>query len=257
MIIITFFILHWYLSLFTQTFFHHRYGAHKMFQMNKFWERCFYLLAYIFQGSSYLTPRAYGIMHRMHHAYSDTEKDPHSPHFHTNVFTMMWKTRKVYNDLVGRRAGTEERFTKDLPEWNFIDNLGESWISRAGWGFFYILFYLKFATAWWMFLLLPIHFLMGPVHGAIVNWFGHKLGYTNFDNNDKSRNTLVFDFLMLGELFQNNHHKNSQNPYFSAKWYEIDPTYPIIKVLSIFRIIKIKEENKDKLTPSADSLLGG
>jgi len=31
---------------------------------------------------------------------------------------------------------------------------------------------------------------MGPIHGAIVNWAGHKYGYQNFDNGDRSRNTL-------------------------------------------------------------------
>jgi stearoyl-CoA desaturase (delta-9 desaturase) len=49
--------------------------------MNKFWERFFYLLAYISQGSSYVSPKVYAIMHWMHHAYADTEKDPHSPRF--------------------------------------------------------------------------------------------------------------------------------------------------------------------------------
>jgi stearoyl-CoA desaturase (delta-9 desaturase) len=241
MVILVFFLLHWYLSLFVQTFYHHRYGAHQLFFMNKFWERTFHLLAYLFQGSSYLSPRAYGIMHRMHHAYSDTEKDPHSPHFHTNVFNMMWHTRKVYNDLVDRKVETENRFSKDLPEWTAIDNFGETLISRVGWGGLYIAFYLVFATHWWMFLLLPIHFLMSPVHGAIVNWFGHKLGYSNFDNNDQSKNSFVFDFIMLGELFQNNHHKHAKSVKFSAKWFEIDPTYPVIKLLSLLRIIRFRD----------------
>ena len=81
MIILLFLILHWYLSLFGQTFFLHRYSAHKMFTMNKFWEKFFYVFSWIAQGSSYLNARAYAILHRMHHAYSDTEKDPHTPHF--------------------------------------------------------------------------------------------------------------------------------------------------------------------------------
>ena len=241
MIIIIFFVLHWYLSLFTQTFFHHRYGAHKMFQMNKFWEKTFYVFSYILQGSSYLTPRAYGIMHRMHHTFSDTKKDPHSPHNHSNVFTMMWHTRLLYNNLVDNKVESEERFTKGLPQWTKLDNLGESLVSRVGWGILYITFYAFFATQWWMFLLLPIHFLMGAVHGAIVNWFGHKVGYSNFDNNDKSKNTLVVDFLMLGELFQNNHHKNYQRSNFAARWFEIDPVYPIIKFLALVKIIKLSQ----------------
>ncbi len=223
-----------------QTFFLHRYGAHKMFHMNKFWEKVFYISLYIFQGSSFLTPRAYGIMHRKHHAFSDTINDPHSPHNHKSVFGMMWTTRKIYNNLVDRKDIEEERFTSDIPEWKLIDNLGENGLSRIGWGIIYITFYIIFATQWWMYLLLPVHFLMGAVHGAIVNWCGHKVGYTNFNNNDKSKNSLIIDFIMMGELFQNNHHKHSKNLNFSSKWYEIDPSYPIIKLFSFFRIIRFK-----------------
>jgi stearoyl-CoA desaturase (delta-9 desaturase) len=90
-----------------------------------------------------------------------------------------------------------------------------------------------------MYLLLPIHFLMGPVHGAIVNWAGHKYGYRNFNENDYSKNTLVFDFLMLGELFQNNHHHAGARANFAAKWWEIDPVYPIIILLDKVKIIRL------------------
>lgn len=211
-----------------------------MFTMNPFWEKTFHFLSYVFQGSSYLTPKAYAVLHRMHHAYSDTEKDPHSPHFHNNAFTMMWSTRKIYNDIVDNKLESEDRFTKDLPEWKAIDNLGETYLSRIGWAVLYIVFYVVFADHWWLYLLLPIHFLMSPVHGAIVNWFGHKAGYANFDNNDKSKNTLAFDFLMLGELFQNNHHKYAQSANFAARWFEIDPVYPFIKIFSWIGIIKLK-----------------
>src|SRR6478752_2529549 len=133
MIIIIFFILHWYVSLFSQTFFLHRYSAHRMFTMNKTWEKFFYLILYISQGSSYLTPRAYGILHRMHHAYSDTEKDPHSPHHNKNAFIMMWKTRKIYNDIVDNNLNADSGFKKNLPEWKLIDNIGEMGISRILW----------------------------------------------------------------------------------------------------------------------------
>ena len=68
--------------------------------------------------------------------------------------------------------------------------------------------------------------MMGPIHGAIVNWCGHKYGYANFDNGDKSKNSTPFDFFMLGELFQNNHHKRPNNANFAAKWFEFDPVYP-------------------------------
>ena len=244
MIIITFFILHWYLSLFSQTFFLHRYCAHKMFSMNIFWEKFFYLFTYITQGSSYLSPRAYGVLHRMHHAFSDTERDPHTPHHSNNVFGMMWKTKDIYNDILNHKSTPEKRFIDNIPNWTLIEKIGDSWISRVGWGTFYVLFYIHFVppNMWYLFLLIPIHFLMGPIHGAIVNWSGHMYGYQNFDNNDKSRNSLAMDVLMMGELYQNNHHKLPNRPDFSVKWFEFDPTYPIIFILNFLGIISIKNK---------------
>ncbi len=248
-IVLAVFVLHWYLSLFCQTFFLHRYSAHKMFRMNKFWERFFYLLTYISQGSSYLSPRAYAVLHRMHHAFSDTAKDPHSPHHTKNVFTMMWETKDIYNAVLHRRKAVEAHFDRNFPEWNFVEKLGDSWASRIGWGLlysaFYIVAYLYLDMHWAFFFLLPIHFLMGPIHGAIVNWSGHKYGYQNFDNHDHSKNSLIFDFLMMGELFQNNHHKRPNALNFGSKWYEIDPTYPVIKLLCKLRIIEVRKKAAD------------
>lgn len=240
MIILLFLVLHWYLSLFGQTFFLHRYGAHKMFTMTPFWEKFFYIFSWLTQGSSYLNPRAYAILHRMHHAYSDTEKDPHTPHFFKEVFTMMMHTKKIYNDVLNKRVVIEEKFDRNFPEYPSIDKIADSWFTRIAFGILYTAFYVAFATHWWMFLLLPIHYLMGPIHGAIVNWAGHKYGYRNFNENDKSKNTLVLDFLMMGELFQNNHHHAGSKPNFASKWFEFDPTYPIMLLFNRLNIIKLE-----------------
>ena len=239
MIVLLFFVLHWYLSLFGQTFFLHRYGAHKMFTMSKAWEKFFYIFSWITQGSSYLNPRAYAILHRMHHAYSDTEKDPHTPHFFKEVFSMMMHTRGIYNDVLNRRVAVEEKFDRNFPEYPGIDRVADSWAVRLLFAAGYIAFYIAFATHWWLFLLLPVHFLMGPVHGAIVNWAGHKYGYRNFESPDRSMNTLFIDFLMMGELFQNNHHQAGSRPNFAAKWWEIDPAYPIILLLHKLGVIRL------------------
>jgi stearoyl-CoA desaturase (Delta-9 desaturase) len=239
MIILIFLILHWYLSLFGQTFFLHRYSAHKMFTMSKNWEKFFYIFAWVSQGSSYLNARAYAILHRMHHAYSDTEKDPHTPHFFKDAYHMMLHTRNIYNDVLNHRVVVEDKFDRNFPVYPTIDKIADNWITRISFGLLYVAFYVAFATHWWMFLLLPIHFFIGPIQGAIVNWAGHKYGYRNFDCPDKSRNTLFIDFLLLGELFQNNHHQAGAKPNFAAKWWELDPTYPIIWVMDKMRIIKL------------------
>ena len=56
-----FFIGHWLSSVFFQTFFLHRYGAHKQFTMSERWERIFYFATWLTQGSSFLEPRGYAI----------------------------------------------------------------------------------------------------------------------------------------------------------------------------------------------------
>lgn len=211
-----------------------------MFTMSPFWEKVFYLLSYITQGSSYLSPYAYGIMHRMHHAHADTEHDPHSPKYSEGLFDMMFITKNNYNDILKGRVEVDEKWKKELPKWDLIETIGNSWYSRIFWGLVYVAFYYYFATAWWMYLLLPIHFLMGPVHGAVINWFAHKYGYINFPTKDTSKNFLPFDFLMLGESYHNNHHKFKARANFGYRWFEFDPVYPFIWLYDKLGIIKLR-----------------
>ncbi len=240
MIIAVFFAGHWFSSLFMQTFFLHRYSAHRMFSMSKFWERFFFIMTFITQGTSYLNAKAYAVMHRMHHAYSDTERDPHSPHFFRSVFGMMWRTKTIYYDLLTSKMKPGDRFEQNTPEWHKFEKLADHMVTRISFAVVYILIYVFFAPYWWLFFLLPVHFLMGPIHGAIVNWCGHKYGYRNFkDIKDHSKNTLPFDFLTMGELFQNNHHKYPSRLNFGVRFFEFDPTYPFIKVMYWLKIIRM------------------
>src|SRR5215475_11655292 len=104
-IIISFFVAHWVLSVFFQTFYLHRYGAHRMFTMSKGWERFFHLCTFVFQGPSFLNPRAY-----------------------------------AYN-----RVQPEPRFDGGVPVWPAIDRLSQSWVTRIGFGAAYTVYYLVFA----------------------------------------------------------------------------------------------------------------
>ncbi|MDX2051331.1 MAG: acyl-CoA desaturase [Polyangiaceae bacterium] len=243
-IIIIAFIVHWQVSVFFQSFFLHRYGAHQQFTMSQGWERAFHLGTFLAQGSSFLSTRAYAIIHRMHHAYSDTERDPHSPRFYRNAFSMMWATKLRYDKFAYRREEPEPRFVTNVPDWPALDRLSQNWIMRLSWIALYTLFYFKFATAAWMFALLPLHFIMGPIHGAMVNWGGHKYGYRNYKNDDDSTNALPIDFLCMGELFQNNHHKFAMSPNFAVRRFELDPTYPVIRLLAAVGIIQLDSPQK-------------
>jgi stearoyl-CoA desaturase (delta-9 desaturase) len=247
-VILTFFIAHWYLSLFFQTFFLHRYASHKAFTMNKTWEKIFFVLTWVFQGSNYLSAYGYGIMHRMHHAYADTPNDPHSPKYDESLFKMMWKTKTIYSAITAKTLKVDERFTKDIPEWTAFDKFARSWVSRLFWGAIYVAIYWQFATVWWLWLFLPLQFLLSPIHGAIINWFAHKYGYRNFEVGDTSRNFLPVDFLMMGESYHNNHHKHGDRANFGGfRWHEIDPTYQVIKILDKVGIIKLVKQKEVQL----------
>lgn len=251
MAIALFFVVHWQLSVFFQSFFLHRYGAHRQFSMSKRTERCIHFLTWLIQGPSYLNPRAYAIMHRMHHAFSDTPRDPHSPISEPNFFRMMWKTKRVYEDIKERRVSIEPRFDGGYPEWPLLDEKLSSMTIAVLWGALYAVIYMAFATHWWLFLLLPVHWTLGPVHGAIVNWAGHKVGYRNYESSDNSKNTLVFDVLTMGELFQNNHHKWGQSPNFAVRLFEIDPAYQVMRVLAWLGIIDMSKSQRARWEPGS------
>ncbi len=134
MAIFIFILVLWYGGLFFQTFFLHRYSAHQTFTMSPFAEKVTYVLTWLFQGSSYLSAYGYGVMHRMHHAYADTEKDPHSPTYDKSLFLMMWKTKQIYQDINKGKIKVEERFTANVPQWKSFDLFASSKLSRVLWG---------------------------------------------------------------------------------------------------------------------------
>ena len=104
--------------------------------MSKGWERFFHFLDLGRHAApSYLNPRAYAIMHRMHHAYSDTPKDPHSPVHQPNL---------LHDDVADEDAvrGTSRtaasrsipRFDGGYPEWPLFDHTLSNWpvVHRLG-----------------------------------------------------------------------------------------------------------------------------
>ncbi|GEL75607.1 acyl-CoA desaturase [Myxococcus virescens] len=234
-----FFASHWMLSVLFQSLFQHRYAAHRMYTMTPRAERMLHLSAALVQGSSYLDPRAYAILHREHHAHADTVRDPHSPAHHKHLPRMMLETARRFGGLLTGRIQAEARFLGGYPEWPTVDRFFNSWTAHLGFGALYTLFYKRFATRRWHWALLPAHFVMGPVHGAIVNWCGHRYGYRNFTTRDQSRNTLPLDVVCMGELFQNNHHARPASPDFAAKRFELDPTWQVMRLLARLKFIQV------------------
>jgi len=246
MAVIIFIIVLWYSGLFFQSFFLHRYAAHQSFRMSRLGEKICFILTWVTQGSNYLSAYGYGVMHRMHHAYADSEQDPHSPKYDASPFAMMWRTKNIYTAINKKLIVIDEKFTKNVPQWTRFDKFASSWGSRLLWGAGYTLFIFYFATEWWHWLFLPMAYLMAPIHGMIINWFAHKYGYVNFKVNDTSKNLLPVDILMMGEGYHNNHHQHGGRANFGGvRWHEIDFTYVIMLVLDKLKLISINKIAKD------------
>lgn len=241
MVIVIFFIIHWYSSLFFQSVFHHRYAAHSLFTMSATMERIFFIGCALTQGSSYISAKAYGIMHRLHHAHTDTENDPHSPSYTPNAFMMMWVTRNSYFDIYTGKTEVDDKYKQNLPVWNTFDKVVHNWITRVCWIIAYTCFYIAFATHWWLFLLLPLTITMGSVQGLAINWWAHRFGYVNHRMDNTSKNILPVDVIFWGEAYHNNHHKYPGRPDNANRWFEIDPGFLAMKFLHTIRLVKLKE----------------
>lgn len=244
MAILIFILTHWYLSLFFQTFFHHRYAGHRHFSMTKCWEKVFYIAAWAVQGFTALSPNAYGKMHLMHHAYTDTEKDVHSPHHDKSPLAMLLRTHKLFRAIRFKKMKVEERFNSSFPWWPFMEKYAYTAPVRVFWGLVYVCLYAWMVpeNSLWMWFLLPVHFLMAPLQGVVINWFAHLIGYTNYNVSNKSKNLIPIDILMLGEAYHNNHHARPDKVSFSTKWYEFDPVYPVILLFNWIGVIKINND---------------
>lgn len=242
MVIIVFFILHWYASFFLQSFFYHRYTAHRHFTMSRATEKFFYIASFIVHGSSYMSPFTYGVLHRLHHMYTDVEGDPHSPAFHPGFWQTMWQTRNSYHGIYTGKTMVDEKLRKDLPQWPVFDKIAHNWIIRVMWIGLYILFYRSFATAWWQYLLLPFTIIMCTLQGTMINWWAHKYGYVNYPMNNTSKNILPVDFLFIGDAYHNNHHKFPGRAKNAHRWFEIDPIYHVTCLLNKLHIVKWKSQ---------------
>jgi len=238
--IIIFVICHWYLSLFFQTAFLHRYAAHQQFTMSNSWEKVFYFITWFSQGFTALSPNTYGKFHRMHHAYADTKKDVHSPKHDGSFIKMMMKTDKSFRAIRQGKIELEDRFNSNLPNWSLMENYAYSLRMKFMWLCIYVVIYYFLVpdNAQWMWVFLPLHLLMTPLQGAIVNWFAHIYGYTNYKVSDTSKNLIPFDLVMMGEGYHNNHHANPMSVNFGKKWYEWDLSYPPLWLLDKIGIIK-------------------
>jgi stearoyl-CoA desaturase (delta-9 desaturase) len=217
------FLTTYLLNIFYISVLYHRGLTHGSVRLRPFTLQLLHLTGNWVTG---LDPKAWACMHRQHHLYSDTPKDPHSPSHH-NLFALMLVQLRSYNKILVRLikgSKIETALVKDIP-------FGVSWLNRRQ------LWLLPYGLHGAVTIALGAsgHWLLGaayyfgmmshPVQGWMVNALAHRYGYRNFQTPDDSRNNTAVALLVFGEGYQNNHHHAQRAPKFAMKAGEVDLGY--------------------------------
>ena len=207
--------------------------------------------------------------HRKHHAFSDLEGDPHSPHV-DHGRGLRGALRGLAHAHVGWLFDHSQRANKRRYAPDLIADDTISFIDRT--------------TLWWILLGLALPFglgytlggtlqtaLTGLLWGGIVrvgllhhatfsiNSLCHFFGRRRFETGDQSRNLAWLAPLTFGEAWHNNHHAFPTSAAHGLRWYEraLDPSAITIAALErlglVWDVVTISRQRQAAKLTTAQS----
>ncbi len=240
----------------------HRLLTHRSFQTSKPTEYTFAVL-----GSMAVQGPAISWVadHRKHHAHTDEEGDPHSPHVGHDggvrgVLAGLWHAHSGWLMSTQGRADWK-RYAADLYE-----DRGMRAISRQ----FVLLVLTSLAVP-----ALAGYALSGTLAGAATGllWGGlvriffvhhvtwsvnsvcHYFGTRRFDTDDRSTNVFWLALPSLGESWHHNHHAFPRSAVHGLRRWEIDPSALIIATMEklglAWNVVRISPERQAQRAASA------
>ncbi|HYE52661.1 MAG TPA: fatty acid desaturase [Azospirillaceae bacterium] len=199
---------------------YHRYFSHRSYKTSRWFQ---FVLAFLAMTTTQKGVLWWAAKHRVHHRYSDTEHDVHSPRQKGFWYSHMgWIFDRKYE-------GTDYALVQDFakyPELMWLDRhqnvppviMAVTVFLFAGWsglvvGFFWSTVLLYHAT-------------------FCINSLAHVHGSQRYVTGDDSRNNWWFALLTMGEGWHNNHHAYQASTRQGFRWWEVDMTYYILKAFS-------------------------
>lgn len=166
----------------------HRYFCHKSFSTTKIKHYILMVLACL---NCFGPPLAWVGVHRKHHAYSDTEKDPHGHQPMWRIWTTFWHPFNI-----------ETKYVSDL-----VRNKDQLFVYK----WYFWLIGTVMLSLWLVNWQLPIFLISIPsvlsFHLAgLVNTICHHYGDRDFDTKDHSYNNRWVNAITLGSGLHNTHH---------------------------------------------------
>jgi stearoyl-CoA desaturase (delta-9 desaturase) len=194
----------------------HRYLSHGSFKMSKWQERVFSFAGHLAGTGSAID---WVNKHHAHHRFSDTDRDPHSPRNGIwNMLTLGYKTAPR------PRGKAVMRLVAD-PYYRWLHNnyllLHMMWV---------VCLFAAFGLSGVLFgHLVPVAFVVFA--SLLTNLLGHTWGEQRYDTKDDSRNNALAGLLAWGEGWHNNHHRFPGRPNFGEKWWELDVSAFVIRLI--------------------------
>jgi stearoyl-CoA desaturase (delta-9 desaturase) len=230
----------------------HRMLTHRAFQTSKAME---YTLAVLGSLAIQGSVMDWVADHRKHHAHTDTEGDPHSPHVgHGHGLRGLWHAHTGWLFETQGQADWK-RYARDLYEDPVMRRIGRAfpWIALASLA---VPAALGFAVHGFT----ATGALRGLVWGGLVRIFFlhhvtwsinsicHFFGSRRFDIEDRSTNVGWLSVLSLGESWHHNHHAFPRSATHGLRWYEVDISGWVITVLErlglVWSVVRITPERQ-------------
>ncbi len=233
----------------------HRYFTHRSFETKPFVR---YTLAVL--GSAAVQGPVIGWVadHRRHHAHSDQDGDPHSPHvghgrgLRGALKGLYWAHMGWLFD--GSTRGNRQRYAPELFEDRgivLIDRLFVPIVAAS--------LALPFGLGWLIGGSLTSA-LTGLVWGGLVRIFFlhhitwsinsvcHFFGRRRFETDDRSTNVFWLALPSLGESWHHNHHAFPRSAEHGLRWWEIDVSALVIKGLErlglAWNVVRVQPERQ-------------
>src|SRR5262245_4711586 len=166
--------------------------------------------------------------HVSHHRYADREGDPHSPVVSGFYYAHIgWFLNDARHDRLEATNPVIRDFSRErAPEIEWLDR-------------YYFVPPLLLATALFLAGGLPwliCGFCFPTVtlaHSTFaINTINHMFGSRRFETIDESRNNPLTAFFAVGEGWHNNHHRYQRAARNGFYWWEFDPTWYMIRLMS-------------------------
>jgi stearoyl-CoA desaturase (delta-9 desaturase) len=196
--------------------------------------------------------------HRRHHAHSDQEGDPHSPHLEDED-TLLGTMRGLWHAHVGwmlhrTHDSDPARWAPDLLKLRGIVVISKlfPWFIVATLALPALIGYAITGTAMGAFTGFlwggPVRLLVAHHVTWSTNSICHFFGSRPYDSGDHSTNNWALSILSMGESWHNNHHAFPSSAVHGLRWWQVDISAMVIRSMQALRLVH------NVRTPSAGAL---